>query len=682
MLIEEENGIHVHPTIHHSRRPDLPIMCGICGILNYGNANSSFDESLLAKMSTTIRHRGPDDSGTFLSRDRKAGFGFRRLSIVDLSPAAHQPMQSPDGNVTIVFNGEIYNHLVLRKDLESRGFRYRSKSDTESILYAYQVYGLDFVHKLLGMFAIAIWDEAEKRLLVARDRIGIKPLYYTFVDGNFVFASEIKAILQHPSVSRELNAEALDHYLTFMIPPAPMTMFKNIYKLEPGHRMVVSEDGNVRKDQYWDPVAVGPQPSIDLDGTPISNSRFLSDDHAMTEESCIQTIRSLLRQSIKDRMMSDVPFGVFLSGGVDSSTNVALMAELMDRPVDTFSVGFRDLEKYNELEYARHIAKEFRTNHHEIIIGQKEAFEFLPKLVYHQDEPLADPVCIPLYFVSKHARDNGTIVVQVGEGSDEQFAGYQWMLRELTFQRTLWKAYNALPRFAKYALFKSAEAVLEPTHNYLALDYVRKGLEGEELFWGGAISFTETHKKRLLNGIHRVSSGETALCAKRWHEEILLRDPNADYLKRMIYVEFKHRLPELLLMRVDKMSMATSVEARVPFLDHRLVEYTMRIPTSLKIKQGQGKYILKKSVEGLVPRSIIYRKKQGFAAPVTEWLRTEWANFVDDKITGSRLVKEGLFQREFVLELIRQNNKGMKNAGNAVWNLLNLTLWYEQWIEK
>ena len=654
-------------------------MCGICGILDYGRSAQSFDESLLRRMSDTMTHRGPDDAGTFISPGRQAGFGFRRLSIVDLSPAGHQPMSSPDGSVTIVFNGEIYNHLVLRAELEKKGYRYRSRSDTETIIYAYQEYGINFVHKLLGMFAIAIWDERAKRLVVARDRIGIKPFYYVFAGGSFLFGSEIKALLQHPSVPRALNVEAMEHYLTFLIPPAPLTMFQGIQKLEPGHRMVIEADGRITKEQYWDPVPPADQPTIEFDGSPVARSRLLDPAYPMTEESCVATIRTLLKQSIKDRMMSDVPFGVFLSGGIDSSTNVALMAELMDRPVDTFSVGFRELEKYNELGYARQIAREFKTNHHEVIIDHNDAFDFLPKLIFHQDEPLADPVCIPLYFVSKLARENGTIVVQVGEGSDEQFAGYRWMKRELRFYNTLWRAFLMMPRSVR----RMAEGILRPAlekrRSYLAMDYLRKGVEGNELFWGGAINFTELHKRHLY-GAGRRPLADTHAFAHKWHEEVLRRDPDADYLKRMIYVEFRNRLPELLLMRVDKVSMATSVEARVPFLDHRMVEYSMRIPGSLKLKNGETKYILKKAVEGIIPNNIIYRPKQGFAAPVAEWLRNEWTTYAEDRILGSPLVRDGVFRADFIRNLFDRHRSRRMNAGQNLWNLLNLTLWYDYWI--
>ncbi|MEX2116103.1 MAG: asparagine synthase (glutamine-hydrolyzing) [Bacteroidota bacterium] len=655
-------------------------MCGICGIYDYSSASPAFDTSLLVNMSDAMRHRGPDDQGTFISRDHRAGFGFRRLSIVDLSPAGHQPMSTPDGSLTIVFNGEIYNHLVLRKEFEQKGYRYRSHSDTESILFAYKEYGPDFVHKLLGMFALALWDEEKKRLILVRDRIGIKPLYYTVHNGQFVFASEIKSILRHPSIPRDLHEEALIHYLTFLVTPPSMTLFRGIRKLEAGHRLIVNSDGVVNDEQYWTPVSAAPQPSINSDGTPVSRSSLLAESAGFTEADHIRTVRSLLEQSVRDRMMSDVPFGVFLSGGIDSSTNTALMAGMMDRPVDTFSVGFKDLEKYNELQYARQIARKFGTNHHEILIDQRDAFEFLPKLIHHQDEPIADPVCIPLYFVSRLARENGTIVVQIGEGSDELFAGYPAMARELLFYRALWKPFIALPSFVKKRAYEISARILGPAHRHLMLDYIRKGAEGNELFWGGAISFTETHRRLLLTDQGRNSLDSEAL-ARQWHREILERDPGADYLKRMIYLELRNRLPELLLMRVDKMTMAASVEGRDPFLDHRLVEYAMTIPSKLKIRNGVTKYILKKAVEGLIPDEIIHRRKQGFAAPMNEWLRSDWSSFAREKLSGSPILKRGIFRPEFIQAMFSRHINKKQEAGTQLWTLLNLFLWYEHWIE-
>ena len=654
-------------------------MCGICGVLEFGVTQPGVDERTLGTMSDEIAHRGPDDSGTFLAPGRNCGFGFRRLAIVDLSPAGHQPMSTPDGSVTIVFNGEIYNHAVLRKTLEAKGYRYKSRSDTETILYCYQEYGVEFVHKLLGMFAIAIWDDRQQRLILVRDRIGIKPLYYTVRDGRLVFGSEIKALLKHPSISKEFNRDALEYYLTFLIPPAPMTMFKGIHKLEPGHRMVVTKDGAITKEAYWDPMPAGAQQTIDLNGEPTASSSFAAVAPNQSEAEAIDTIRTLLRQSIKDRMMSDVPFGVFLSGGIDSSTNVALMAELMDRPVDTFSVGFRDLEKYNEMGYARQIAHQFKTNHHEVMIDQKDAFDFLPKLVWHQDEPLADPVCIPLYFVSKLARDNGTIVVQVGEGSDEQFAGYSWMKRELGFYNGLWRTFRILPSFLRSAVYAVAGPPLRKQRQWLALDYIRKGAENSELYWGGAIGLTEEHKRNLMRG--RNGDGGISELARSWHGEVLDRMPDADYLQRMIWMEFRNRLPELLLMRVDKMSMATSVESRVPFLDHRMVEYSMRLPVGLKLRKGVTKYILKKAVKGIIPNEIIYRRKQGFAAPINEWLRSTWHPFVSEMITTSWFVREGILDRTEVEKMLAVHASGRRNESMVLWTLLNLSLWHRRWFE-
>lgn len=653
-------------------------MCGICGVLEYGVSHPKVDERTLASMAETIAHRGPDDSGTFLSPRGQAGFGFRRLSIVDLSPAGHQPMSTPDGSATIVFNGEIYNHAVLRATLERKGYRYRSRSDTESILYGYQEYGPDVVHHLLGMFAFAIWDEPRQRLLLARDRIGIKPLYYTLRDGRLVFASEIKAILAHPSVPRRFNERALEHYLTFLVPPAPATLFAGIEKLEPGHRMTISASGEVKKESYWRPVSSAAQPTIDPRGVPVDHSELAAQAAHHTESEAVETIRMLLRRSVSDRMMSDVPFGVFLSGGIDSSTNVALMAELMDRPVDTFSVGFRDLEKYNELGYARQIAAQFKTNHHEIIIDQKDALDFLPKLVWHQDEPLADPVCIPLYFVSRLARENGTIVVQVGEGSDEEFAGYRSMLRDLRFRQYVWRPFRAMPSSLQRAVYGLGGSVLGRRGELLALDYLRRAAEGDEVFWGGGLTFTETHRRRLMSS--RAAAGEEIRSlVQSWHDAVRSAVGHDGPLTRMIAIEFLHRLPELLLMRVDKVSMATSVEARVPFLDHRLVEYALRLRPELIVKNGVPKYLLKKAVEGIIPQEIIHRKKQGFAAPVTEWMRGPWKGMVEETLFHSPMSKLGLLRTQEVRRLFDRHVRSEGNEGRLLWTLVNVHLWYERW---
>ena len=383
------------------------MVCGICGILA---STDQFETGLahLEAMADTMIHRGPDDSGAWRSTDGAVALGHRRLSIVDLSPAGRQPMANEDDTIWITYNGEVYNHRALRAELEAKGHVYRSATDTESIVHLYEEEGPRCVERLHGMFALAIWDSRRRELFLARDRLGIKPLYYAQPPGGFIFASEIKSLLAHPAIVADLDEEAFSHYLTFLCTPAPLTMFQGIRKLAPAQRMTVSADGRVQIESYWSPFNEAPAEEI----------------AEMSEHEMETRLLALLRESIAKRMMSDVPFGVFLSGGVDSSTNVALMAELMEDPVRTFSVAFRDQERYNELEYARAVAKRFGTDHHEVVIDVDDLTAFLSDLIHHQDEPLADWVCVPLYYVSKLARDNGTIVVQVGEGSDELFHGY------------------------------------------------------------------------------------------------------------------------------------------------------------------------------------------------------------------------------------------------------------------
>jgi len=632
-------------------------MCGICGILSFNH--NEVQESVLIQMRDEMRHRGPDAEGIFINKSKKVGFGFRRLAIIDLSPAANQPMCNQDQTIWIVFNGEIYNHLEVRKELEKLGYKYKTRSDTETIIYAYEEFGIDFIHKLNGMFAIAIWDERKKLFIAYRDRIGKKPFYYTFQNGQFVFASEIKSIFRHPTIRKELNLNALSNYLTFLIPPSPETMFDGIKKLPAGHRLILNENGEIKIEEYYD----------------VLNSE---NEKLETNENVIkENIVRLLRQSIKDRMISDVPFGVFLSGGIDSSTNVALMSELMDRPVDTFSIGYKDFKEHNEFNYARKVAEIFKTNHHEILIDAKDALDFFPNLVYHQDEPLADPVCIPLYFVSKLARENGTIVVQVGEGSDEEFAGYPWMLRELRLTKINQYLFKNFPSILNKALYSITNKLWSPEGKLLELDYIRRIKDNQEIYWGGAVNFTIEHKKKLL--IKNLNNSYELV--KRVYEKYKSKSNVEDPLRQMIYLEFKNRLPELLLMRVDKMAMATSVEARVPFLDYRLVEYSFKINSKIKIKNYITKYILKKSVEGIIPNEIIYRKKQGFAAPMNYWLRNELSNFTKHYLLNSNIHKLNLFNKDFIKFLIESPLSNRYDYVQNTWNLLNLFMWYDYWFE-
>ena len=639
-------------------------MCGICGIWEYGAREGRVELSLVDRMGDEMHHRGPDDEGSMLFNEGRGGLGFRRLSIIDLSPAGNQPMHGCTDRVWLVFNGEIYNHARLREGLESRGHVYASQTDSETILHLYEERSLDFVNEIEGDFGIALWDKEREQLVLARDRIGVKPLYFHHKNGRFIFASEIKAILRHPAVTPEIDEESLYHYLTFLTTPAPRTLFRDIQKLPAGHMLIVKRDGSIELKQYWDALP------------PVT-----SDSRSEAEHS--DEILRLLRDSIRKRMMSDVPFGVFLSGGVDSSANVALMSELMSQPVRTYTVGFEDNEELNELDSARAVSKRFGTNHHEVIIGQKEMQSFLPELVYHQDEPIADPVCVPLYYVSKLARETGTIVVQVGEGADEIFAGYDWFRKYVRINEVFWRHAQKLPVSLRQSLTSLAKPLMEASFNKrTAIELVRRLGAGESLFWGGAIVFDEDFKRRVLSDeMSRRADGLSSYDAVRKHlEHIAQVRPDSDFATRMTYLELKLRLPELLLMRVDKMTMATSVEARVPFLDHHLVEYAMGLPTDLKIKGTSGKHILKRALEKVLPADLLYRPKRGFGAPIREWFRGESSEVLGGLIMNSSIRRRELFDYAFIARLIDEHRRGARDWSFHLWALLNVSLWYDRWI--
>lgn len=640
-------------------------MCGICGVWEYGASEGSIETSLLARMRDEMTHRGPDDSGDLLFDDRRGGFGFRRLSIIDLSPAGHQPMHGCDDQTWLVFNGEIYNHATLRAGLEERGHRYSSRTDSETILHAYEERGLDFIHDIEGDYAIALWDARARQLVLVRDRIGVKPLYFYHRDGRFIFASEIKAILQHPAVTPEVDEQSLYHYLTFLTTPAPATLFRDIQKLPAGHVLILKRDGTLNIQQYWD--------ALPPEQTPTA-----SDAEHRAE------ILRLLRDSIRKRMMSDVPFGVFLSGGVDSSANVALMSELMTRPVETFTVGFSDAEYLNELDSARRIAQQFATNHHEVIISEKEMQEFLPSLIFHQDEPIADPVCVPLYYVSKLARDSGTIVVQVGEGSDEIFSGYENYVRHLRIYESFWRHAETLPRGLRRALSNLSRPALEATgRKRAAIELIRRLGADEPLFWGGAVVYDESFKPRVLSQEmrQRMNGLSSLQVVEPYLSHIERARHGSDFLARMTYLELKLRLPELLLMRVDKITMATSVEARVPFLDHHLVEYALGLPRSLKVEGTSGKHILKRALEEILPHDLLYERKRGFGAPVREWFREGLGGWFDEHLMNSTMRRRNFLDYEFVGRMLQEHRNRTNDWGFHLWALLNLSLWYERWID-
>jgi len=675
------------PCSIHKNRPPAPgprpqsNMCGICGVYEYAAAQPGISAALIERMRDTMVHRGPDDAGVYVSDDRRVGLGNRRLSIVDLSPAGHIPMRNEDGRVWIAYNGEVYNHERLRPALMAQGHAFRSRTDTETILHLYEARGLDFVRDLEGDFGIAIWDANENRLVLARDRIGVKPLYYAVAGGRLIFASEIKAILEHPAVTRDIDQEALYHYLTFLTTPAPLTLFAGIRKLPAGCMLTCDGRGVINITRYWDAIV------------PPADAALLADEAAVSAE-----LLRLLNESIEKRMMSDVPFGVLLSGGIDSTTNVALMARLMNRPVRTYTVGFRDNPEYNEISEARDVAREYATEHHEIMISEQELLDFLPDLIFHQDEPIADPVCVPLYYVAKLARESGTTVIQVGEGSDELFCGYQDYTRYLRLYDRAWRPLSRLPQFMRQAAASLGQTLLRamaggmPSRwHKMAPDLLRRLAADEPLFWSGAFVFDEVYKRRLLTpeamaqmALHESfnDTEPTSYAVVRDDlERLLAVRPDADQLERMIYLELKMRLPELLLMRVDKMTMATSVEARVPFLDHKLVEFAQSLPRHMKVRNGETKYILKRALKGVIPDRVIHRRKQGFGAPINQWMLDRMGNFVEHALLNSPLRKRGLFDYDFIARLLAEHRAGRVNYSFFLWSLLNLSLWYEHWID-
>jgi asparagine synthase (glutamine-hydrolysing) len=637
-------------------------MCGICGLLGTRD-DFAVSEELVTTMRELIHHRGPDDGGSWHSPQHRVALAHRRLSIIDLSPAGHQPMSNEDGTVWVTFGGEIYNHMDLRPELEAKGHRYRSHTDTETIVHLYEEEGPRCVERLHGMFHYAIWDERTRELHLARDRLGKKPLYYAQPRGGFAFASEIKALLAHPALSAELDEEAFFHYLTFVCAPAPLTMFKGIRKLGPAERMTVHPDGSLEIETYWSPISTTAAEEVASLSEPELEARLLA----------------LLRESIRRRMMSDVPFGVFLSGGLDSSTNVALMSELMEEPVRTFSVGFEEHERYNELEHARTIARRFGTDHHEVVIGSGDLESFLPDLVYHQDEPLADWVAVPLHYVSQLARNNGTVVVQIGEGSDELFHGYRSYISHARFQTRYWPPFQRVPRPLRRAVSRGTTAFARRFgHGIAHAQAIEDAAEGRLPFWGGAIAYQGELKERVLsNGRAHPDSYEIVQRFWREAEEQL---PGADLLQKMTYLELKNRLAELLLMRVDKMTMANSVEARVPFLDADLVEFALALPPEMKVRNGNGKYLLKRAVSGLLPAEIVNRPKQGFSAPVSEWFRDELGERARREIRQSSLAERGLLDYEAIDDLWRAHRAGRGDWAFQLWNIYNVSAWHDYWI--
>jgi len=665
-------------------------MCGIVGVFAFGQQRR-VSPDLIKAMRDCMVHRGPDGGDLWISEQAHIGLGHRRLSIVDLSNSANQPMPNEDGRVWITFNGEIYNHASFRKPLEQAGHVFRTDhSDTEILVHGYEEWGIDgLLSRISGDFAFGLYDSRDDSLVVVRDNIGVKPLYFAVFNGQFAFASEIKALLAHPDAPRDIDPFAMVHYLSFLTTPAPMTMFKGIYKIPPGCYITVASDGRIKLHRYYDAVP----------GKGIAPSEVSGLSEAALEDFYVQGIRKRLHGSVERRMMSDVPFGVFLSGGIDSSTNVALMSEFTDQPLNTFTVGFKDFQHLNELDYAKVASRRFNTKHHEVLINEADMIGYLENLIHHQDEPLADWVCIPLYFISKLARESGVTVVQVGEGSDEQFSGYASYMGYQRLYRNYWQPFRRLPKPVQQLAANAAvgASALRPEWTVYA-DIIDRAAKDREHFWSGAMVFWNIAKDRLVR-YDALGSGDhhrTMIEAGILDPQYLVPDsfnvvnsfyapfdeahPGQDPLTRMIHSEFRLRLPELLLMRVDKISMSVSLEARVPFLDKELVDFSFDIPEEWKTKNGEAKYILKKAVEGLIPHELIYRKKMGFGAPMADWLRGAFGAQVERSVMSSELLTRGYFNLDFIKRLFADHRSKRSDTSLQIWTLYNLTAWYDYWI--
>lgn len=631
-------------------------MCGVVGAFVLRDGKFTITEEYIEQMRDTMLHRGPDKAATWVAEDGRVGLGHRRLAIIDLSDAATQPMCNENRTLWVCFNGEIYNSGEIRQELGKLGGHHwkTDHSDTEVILHAFEEWGIACIHSFQGMFAIALWDVEKRELWLIRDRIGIKPLYYCIHNGRVTFASEIKALLQDPDQKRYVNEEAFYHYLSFLTTPAPNTLFGGIKKIPSGTWLCIREDGKIQENRYWD---------IWENTSPLTG---------VSEDEIAETVLAELQRAVELRKVSDVPLGVFLSGGIDSSINAALFSESENRAVRTFSIGYQGKYKsyQNELHYARKMADAIGAEYHERLLNVDDLLDFLPRMVQLQDEPIADPVCVPVHYVSKLARDNGVIVCQVGEGADELFCGYPSWLTSLRLQQ-----YNKLsfPDFYKGLLLKGLK--LAGAGDRSPYEWVRRGLLRQPIFWGGAEAFTDSAKQHLLSPrLRKVFSGFTsweALKPIREHFEENAWDKSD--LNWMSYLDLRFRLPELLLMRVDKMSMGVSLEARVPFLDHKVVELAMSIPWSIKIKNNTLKYILKKSVRGFIPDEIIDRRKQGFGVPVHEWFFGKLGERMQKELIGF-CCETDFLDRKGIRQLVKQGN------GRKVWYLFNFALWWKEYI--
>jgi len=632
-------------------------MCGICGIANSATGKA-VSPSLLSAMCNTIVHRGPDDEGYYINEG--IGLGVRRLSIIDVE-GGHQPLSNEDRTIWVAHNGEAYNFPELRADLIGRGHNFATKTDTETIVHSYEEWGQDFVRKLRGMYAFALWDGRQRKLLIVRDRVGIKPLYYTLLrDKTLVFGSELKSILAHPDVERSLDPKALDLFLTLEYIPEPLSIFAGVHKL-PAGCFLVYENGKIQIKNYW---AIDP-------GARIPEKRALASLPALQDE-----LFQFLKESVRLRLISDVPLGAFLSGGIDSSTIVGLMHELGTSPIKTFSIGFED-KTYDELTHARRIAQKFGTSHEEFIL-QPQALELTEELIHHLDEPFGDFSIFPTYLVSKMARAHVKVILS-GDGGDELFAGYEhYQAQALSQSRMSALLQKSLPGITKnFRPSSKKKGVWNKIRRYAqGLEHSR---DMRHFRW---MMFLSEANKNLLysSDLIRELDKTAGLHESPPLDHHFRQMTQFDDITGELYLDFKTYLVDDILTKVDRMSMATSLETRVPLLDHTIVEYAFALPGRLKLRGMTTKWILKKTMERLLPRENIYRRKEGFSIPIKHWLRNELKDLMLGYLDEQRIMREGLFNYEPIKHMIESHLSGKENYSHQLWTLLVFEIWREHYL--
>ena len=628
-------------------------MCGINGIVFSPNSGRQASEAKLVAMRNILHHRGPDAGGIFV--DDNIGLGHRRLSIVDVAHGA-QPMFNGDRSCVIVYNGEVYNHADHRDELTARGHEFQNRSDTETILHLYSEYGRDCVDHLRGMFAFAIWDKRKQELFIARDRFGVKPLYYVHTDdGSLYFASEIKALLEAGAVKPEINFNVLPDQLANHGTSGDETLFRGVKRLMPGHTLVW-KDGRIDIREFWD-------------------LSFEPKHETHTDAEYIEEWRDLFRHSVELRLMSDVPLGMFLSGGIDSSAIAAMMSTMVAEPIKTFSVGFRDREA-NELRYARLVAKTFGTDHHEITITPEQFFEALPDLVWHEDKPIGFIASVPLYFVSKLAQEHVKVVL-TGEGADETLAGYGRYAKALKLLSYGEKYESVTPGFLRDAVRGGVATLPNALNRKLNRTFLSRESDIENLFFDNFSVFSRVAQASLFSSETRekIENTNPYFLQNQWIEKC----DAEDVLDKLLYADIKTYLHELL-MKQDQMSMAASIESRVPFLDHKLVEFTARMPREMKLRGGTTKWILREAMKGILPAEILERPKMGFPVPVGNWFRGEFKHIVDEYVLSDRAMERGIFDAGFVRKLVAEHNAG-ENHDERIWSLVNFEIWQRRFID-